>query len=180
MTVTAQMVMTRGGAVLALDQSIADAVMHYARQTAEAEGMAPQAWCRKRWKLAEYEAKHVLRGDCSKTIYERILKLRGPHCGWPVAIAVTGAVVGQDLSEFFRAQMRQAAKEAQRALEHEQFAKAAYRRLARDAGHPGDAGDGPASTRQARRGPGEVGDDAARRLAGTADDLTTQRRSARR
>lgn len=132
MTVTADMIITRGGTVLPLDQRIADALMNYACEAADAEGMARQTWCRKRWGLKDYEAKDVLKGNASKSIYERILKLRGPHGGWHVGLSVTGAVVGQPVHEFFKEQMRLAAREAQHAQEHERLAEAAYRRLATD------------------------------------------------
>lgn len=158
MTVTGAMVLTRGGAVLALDQRISDALMNYAIQAAAAEEMAAQTWCRKRWKLADYEAKHVLRGNASKTVFERILKMRGPHCGWFVAIAVVGAVAGQELHEFLREQNTQAAKAAQEAHEHERLAAAAYRRLE---GDPPVAGE----VRRSWKGAREVGSSASRGVA---------------
>lgn len=159
MTVTADMIITRGGTVLPLDQRRRDALMTYAQQAADAAGMPRQAWCRKVWKLKDYEAKDLLKGNASETVWERIMKMRGPHCGWAVALPVTAAVIGQDLHEFFRDQMRQAAREAEHALEHERIAEAAYRRLASDASAtrtPGRAGQG------AR----EVGAEAPRRVGG--------------
>lgn len=158
MTVTGAMIITRGGTVLPLDQRIADALMNYAIQAADAEGIPRQTWCRKRWGLKDYEAKDVLKGNASKAIYERVLKLSGPHCGWHVGIAVTGAVVGVELHDFFREQMRQAAREAERAQEHERLAQTAYRRLAGNTSDPGQ-------DRGAGTPPGALGAEKARRVA---------------
>jgi len=158
MTVTGTMVLTRGGTVLALDQRIADALMNYAAQAADAEGVPRQAWCRRVWRLADYDAKHVLKGNASKAIYERILKLPGEHCGWHVGLAVTAAVVGQPIHDFFHDQMRQAAKDAENARQHEQLARAAYRALE---GDPPAAGE----DRRQGRGAGAVGSQAARGVA---------------
>jgi hypothetical protein len=159
MTVTGTMIITRGGTVLPLDQRRRDALMNYAVQAADAAGMPRQAWCRKVWKLKDYEAKDLLKGNASETVWERIIKMRGPHCGWEVALPVTAAVVGQDLHEFFREQMRAAAKEAEHAEHHERIAQAAYRRLAAD---PADLGP----PRRTRQGAGKVGAEAPRRVAG--------------
>lgn len=159
MTVTGAMILTQGGGVLPLDQRIADALMNYAILAAEQEGLPRKTWCRRYWKLKDYEAKEVLRGNASKALYERVLKARGPHCGWAVGIAVTGAVVGQELHEFFREQMRQAALEAERAEEHERLAQTAYRRLA---GLPSPRGE----DREARSPSGSLGSEAPARVAG--------------
>lgn len=150
MTVTGAMILTRRGTVLPLDQRIADALMQYAIEAADAAGIPRQTWCRRFWKLKDYEAKDVLKGNASKAIYERVLKMNGQHCGWFVGIAVTGAVVGQELHDFFREQMRLAAREAEEAKRDGELAEAAYRRLAQPAADLGAAGaKGPAA--------GEVG-----------------------
>lgn len=159
MTVTGAMILTQGGGVLPLDQRIADALMNYAILAAEQEGLPRKTWCRRYWKLKDYEAKEVLRGNASKALYERVLKARGPHCGWAVGIAVTGAVVGQELHEFFREQMREAALEAARAEEHERLAQTAYRRLAGNPPHHRE-------DRKARAADGAVGAQATARVAG--------------
>ena len=159
MTVTGTMVLTRGGTVLALDQRIADALMNYAAQAADAEGVPRQAWCRRVWKLADYDAKHVLKGNASKAIYERILKLRGEHCGWHVGLTVTAAVVGQPIHDFFQEQMRLAAREAEEARRDGELAEAAYRRMARPAADPGP-------DRTPRAASGTVGAEAARGVGG--------------
>lgn len=159
MTVTGAMILTQGGGILPLDQRISDALMNYAILAAEREEMPRKTWCRRYWNLKDYEAKDLLKGNASKAIYERILKARGPHCGWAVGIAVTGAVVGQELHEFFREQMRQAALEAERAEEHERLAQTAYRRLAGDtSNHRKD--------RAPRATAGDVGAQAPARVAG--------------
>ena len=159
MHVTVEMVSTLGGTNLPLDQRIADALMIYAQQAADAAGVPRQTWVRKTWKMADYEAKDLLKGRASKTHYERILKLKGQHCGWHVGIVVTGAVIGQPIFEFFREMNAQAVREAADALEHERNARAAYRALEADAALPGE-------DRRSWSRPGEVGAAKARRLAG--------------
>jgi hypothetical protein len=158
MTVTAEMIFTRGGTFLPLDQRISDALMTYAQQAADAEGVPRLTWVKRFWKLADHTAKDVLKGNASKAVYEGILKANGPHCGWPVALAVTGAVIGQPLHEFLRAQNERAAREAAVALEDERLAREAYRRLEADAsGH----GEDRRTWARAR----EVGAEAPRRMA---------------
>lgn len=168
MDVTADMIFTRGGTVLPLDQRRRDALMTYAQLAADADGVPRQTWCRTVWKLKDYEAKDLLKGNASETVWERILKRRGPHCGWAIALPVLAAVIGQDVAQFFRDQMRQAAKEAQRALEHEQLSRAAYRRLATDPDTPRADRDGNAPAREARSFTRKVGAEAPRRVARTA------------
>jgi hypothetical protein len=38
-----------------------------------------QTWVRETWGLKDYEAKHLIKGDASETVWERLLKQRGPH-----------------------------------------------------------------------------------------------------
>lgn len=165
MQVTAEMIFTRGGTVLPLDQRISDALMTYAQQAADAEGVPRLTWCKRYWKLPDHTAKDVLKGNASKAVYEGILKASGPHCGWPVGLAVTGAVIGQPLHEFFREMNERAAKEAAHALEHERAARTAYRRLGGFSDRHGPDGNGSAPAREAGHGAGEVGADQARRVA---------------
>lgn len=169
MTVTMQMVSTLGGTNFPLDQRIADALMHYAQFAADSEGVPRQTWVRRNWDMADYEAKDVLKGKASKTLYERVLKLRGPHRGWHVGLVVTGAVVGQPIFEFFRDMNERAAREAAHALEHERQARAAYRNLAAGADGSGRPGDAAAAGREAGRRSGTVGPEAPRRLANRSD-----------
>lgn len=91
--------------------------MTYAQQAADAAGMPRQTWCRKVWKLQDYEAKDLLKGNASEVVWERILKLKGEHCGWHVALPVLAAVIGTPVHAFFQDQMKQAAKAAAHAEE---------------------------------------------------------------
>jgi len=166
MQVTFEMVSTLAGTNLPLDQRIADALMHYAQQAADAAGVYRQTWVRKTWKMADDEAKDILKGKASKSHYERILKLRGQHCGWHIGLVVTGAVVGQPIYEFFREQNELAAREAAHALDLERQAKAAHRRLMGGADRAGAAGAAPEAAGEARRSFGEVGASKARRAGG--------------
>lgn len=152
------MILTRGGTNLPLDPRISDALMTYAIQAADAEGIPRQTWIRNRWGLKDYQAKDILKGNATKTLFEQILKRRGPHCGWFVGIAVIGAVAGEELHEFLREQNRMAAKAAELAHEHEQLAKVAYRHL-----ETGAAGAG--ASRRSWQGAGEVGARQAGRVA---------------
>ena len=158
MTMTADMIITRQGTVLPLDQRRRDALMTYALQAADEAGMPRQTWCRKVWKLQDYEAKDLLKGNASEVVWERILKLKGEHCGWHVALPVLAAVIGAPVHAFFQDQMKQAAKAAAHAEEHERLAQAAYRRLE---GPPADPREGRGQGRRA----GAVGSEATRRLA---------------
>lgn len=132
--------------------------MTYAQGAADAAGMPRQTWCRKVWKLQDYEAKDLLKGNASEVVWERILKLKGEHCGWHVALPVLGAVIGMPVHAFFQDQMKQAAKAAEHAQRHEQLAAAAYRTLEGGLAAPReDRGEGG--------GPGAMGSEAPRRLA---------------
>lgn len=114
MTLAAEMIITRRGTILPLDQRRRDALANYAEIAAAQAGTPVQTWVRKTWKLKDYEAKDLIRGNASETIWERILKLRGPHCGWQVAIPILGAVIGEDLADHFAAEQRQVANERAR------------------------------------------------------------------
>lgn len=158
MTVTADMIFTREGTILPLNQRRREALMSYAQLAADDAGIPRQTWVRRTWGLKDYEAKDLLKANASETVWERILMLRGPHCGWEVALPVLAAVIGLPVSDFFRDQMKQAAKAAERAQQHEQLAQAAYRTLADRSFDPRqDRGQGP--------GAGAVGSDKAGRVA---------------
>jgi len=75
-------------------------------------------------------------------------------------------VIGQPVESFFREQIKKAAREAERAVEHEQLAAAAYRSLAARSANPGPDRDAAASAREARSFTGKVGLEAPRRVAG--------------
>lgn len=100
MTVAAMEILSLRGTVLPLDQRRRDALAHYARLEAEAAGMPAQSWVRQAWGLKDYEAKDLLKAMSSETIWERILKHK--NGGWPVALAVLGAVIGQDVEAFLQ------------------------------------------------------------------------------
>lgn len=111
MTLVADMIITRRGTVLPLDQRRRDALANYAELAAEDSGKPLQAWVRETWGLKDYEAKDLIRGNASEAVWERILKRRGPHCGWVVAIPIIGAVIGQDLADHFANEKAQVAHE---------------------------------------------------------------------
>ena len=109
------------------------------------------------WGLSVDDARSVVEGSASKRILSKIWK--HPRGGWPVALPIMGAVIGIPIHDFFRQQTLQAAKAAHHAQEHERLAQAAYRRLEdHSAGSRQDRGQGG--------GPGAVGAEAPRRLAG--------------
>jgi hypothetical protein len=158
MQVTAMQITSLRGTNLDLDSRRRDALATYARYAAEDAGMAPQAWVRRTWGFEAYQAKALLRGDASEPMWETILKTKGPHGGWSVALPIMGAVIGCPVHEFFREQTRLAALEAQRAQDHERLAAEAYRRLE---GGPAD----PGSPRKAGADAGGLGAQEAGRLA---------------
>jgi hypothetical protein len=116
----------------------------------------------KEWGLSAEEARSVCEGSASQATLDKVW--RHPSGGWSVLLPVMGAVIGQPIHQFFRAQNERAAKEATVALEHERLARAAYRRLAGSSDDPGDSGDRSAPTRQAGNGAGAMGAAQARRL----------------
>jgi hypothetical protein len=109
MQLTATMITTRRGTILALDQRRRDALADYAKMAAEDAGMPAQAWVRKTWDFNDYEAKHLLKGDASEPMWERILK--HPNGGWAVAIPIMGSVVGQSLEDYIKKQAEAARRE---------------------------------------------------------------------
>lgn len=101
MDVTADMIITRRGTVLPLDQRRREALAEYARQAADFAGMPAQTWVRKTWDLKDYEAKDLLKCNSSEQIWERILKSNHPeHGGWKVAFPVMAAVIGMTAEQF--------------------------------------------------------------------------------
>jgi hypothetical protein len=44
-------------------------------------------------------------------MWERILKTRGPHGGWFVALPVMGAIIGEDLADHFANEKAEVARE---------------------------------------------------------------------
>ncbi len=105
---------TRRGSILPLDQRRRDALAEYALQAAQEAGVPLQRWVRETWKLKDYEAKDLIRGNASETVWERILKKRGPHCGWRVGLPILGAVIGEDIAEHFQREKAEIADERAR------------------------------------------------------------------
>lgn len=109
----------------------------------------------KEWELTSDEARSVCEGSASQATLDKIW--RHPRGGWTVLLPVMGAVIGQPIHEFFREQMRQAAKDAERAQHHEHLAQAAYRRLARNPSDPGsDRGQGSGTRTMGAEAPRRV------------------------
>jgi hypothetical protein len=75
------------------------------------------------WGLSEEEARSVIEGKASKRTIGRIFKHK--NGGWPVAIPIMGAVIGQELGRHI---------EERRRHEREQYETARHglRRMARD------------------------------------------------
>lgn len=114
------------------------------------------------WNLTADEARSVCEGSASQATLDKVW--RHPQGGWAVLLPVMGAVIGQPIHGFFREQMRQSAKENERAQEHEYLARAAFGRLAGAADPGGDDRNDAAPTRQARHGARTMGSHQARRL----------------
>lgn len=112
MTVTALDISSLRGTNFVLDSRLGDALATYARYSAEDAGVAPQAWVRRTWGFAAYEAKAILRGDASKAMLERILKHK--NGGWTVALPVLGSVIGVEFDDFLAAQRRRHVELARR------------------------------------------------------------------
>lgn len=111
MTLTAQMILTDFGAKLALDQRRRDALAAYARaahsRTQTRHGA--QGWVEMEWGLTDYEAKHLLKGNASEAVWERIVK--HPNGGWAVVIPIMGAVIGLSLEDYIEQKAREAERE---------------------------------------------------------------------
>jgi hypothetical protein len=152
MTITADAIMHLDGQLLPFSRDLREALAIYARRTwpTNTSGHASRAW-----EIPKSTAANLLKGHASDATVTKIIRAGG----WGLALPVIGAVIGEPVHAFFREQMRQAAKDAERAQEHEYLAAAAYRRLADDAAAAGQA-------RRQGRGPGKVGAQAARRLGG--------------
>lgn len=138
---------------LGLDRASRDALAVYARESWPTNTAKHAA---REWDLSLDEARGVVAGRASQSTIDKVYK--HPNGGWRVVLPVLGSVIGHGVDAFFREQMRLAAKEAERAHEHEQLAQAAYRRLAHDIADPReDRGQG--------RGLGTVGAETPRRVA---------------
>jgi hypothetical protein len=152
MTMTADTIMHLDGQLLPFSRDLREALAIYARRTWP---LNTSVHASKAWGIPKSTAANLLKGHASDATVTRIIRAGG----WQLALPVIGAVIGEPVHAFFRDQMRQAAKDAERAQEHEQLAEAAYRRLANDAAAAGPAG-------RTRRGPGALGASTSRRLGG--------------
>jgi hypothetical protein len=152
MTLTADTIMHLDGQLLPFSRDLREALAIYARRTwpVNTSGHAAKAWG-----IPKTTAANLLKGHASDATVTKIIRAGG----WALALPVIGAVIGEPVHAFFREQMKEAAREAERAREHEQLAQAAYRRLA---GGPAD----PSEDRGTRGGAGALGPDTPRRLAG--------------
>lgn len=152
MSLTADGIMNLDGQMLPFSRDLREALAIFARRTwpVNTSGHAAKAWG-----IPKSTAANLLKGHASDTTVTAIIRAGG----WGLALPVIGAVIGEPVHAFFREQMRQAAKDAERAALHEQLAAAAYRRM---------EADPPPSSQDRRpgRGAGTMGAQAARRLGG--------------
>lgn len=148
MSQTADGIMDLGGQLLPFSRDLREALAIYARRTWP---LNTSVHASKAWGVPKTTVANLLKGHASDATVTRIIR----SGGWALALPVIGAVIGEPVHEFFREQMRQAAKDAERAQLHEHLASAAYGRLARDPAASGeDRGQG--------RGAGTVGAEASR------------------
>lgn len=150
MSITAAEVMTFGGQNLPFAQDLREAIGNYARRTWPTQTSVHAS---KAWGISKDAAKNVLKGHASDATVTKIIRAGG----WALVLPVVGAVIGEPVHAFFREQMKQAAREAERAQRHEELATAAYRRLE---GSAAPIGEDRRSWPRAR----EVGAAKARRL----------------
>lgn len=150
MSLTADGIMSLDGQLLPFSRDLREALGLYARRTWPLNTSVHAA---RAWGIPKTTAANLLKGHASDATVTRVIRAGG----WALALPVIGAVIGEPVHEFFREQMRQAAKDAERAQQHEHLAQAAYRRLEDDAASA-------RQDRQARRGAGAVGAEKARRL----------------
>lgn len=78
------------------------------------------------WDLSSDEARSVVEGKASKRTISKIWKHKRGR--WRVALPLLGAVIGCSIHDHFRNEIREAAREQERAEEHERLARAAWRR----------------------------------------------------
>lgn len=159
MTITANGIMDLDGQLLPFSRDLREALGVYARRKWPLNTSVHAA---KAWGVPKTTVANVLKGHASDATVTAIIRAGG----WELALPVIGAVIGHPVDQFFRAQIKSAAREAERAEHHEQLAAAAYRRLAGGADGPSAAGDGAAPGGETRRSFGAVGADKARRVGG--------------
>lgn len=150
MALTVNEIMTLDGQLLPFSRDLREALGVYARRTWPLNTSTHAA---KAWGISKTTAANVLKGHASDATVTAIIR----SGGWALALPVIGAVIGEPVHEFFREQMRQAAKDAERAQHHEHLATAAYGRLE---SHAAAAGE----DRRSWRGSGALGAEKARRV----------------
>lgn len=126
MDVTAEMILTEFGVVLPLDRSRRDALALYARKAA-GDAKSKQLWVEKTWDLKAYEAKDLLKGNCSEAVWERILKHK--NGGWRVLLPIMGSVIGHTLEDFLHRELEDIANERRELEARETRLRGGYARL---------------------------------------------------
>jgi hypothetical protein len=131
MSLTADGLMTLDGHLLPFSRDLREALGVYARR---AWPLNTSVHAAKAWGIPKTTAANLLKGHASDATVTRIIRAGG----WALALPVIGAVIGEPVHAFFREQIKQSAREAELAQEHERLARAAYRRLADDPSDPGE------------------------------------------
>ena len=150
MSITAAEIMHLDGQMLPFSRDLREALAIYARR---AWPLNTSVHAAQAWGIPKSTAANLLKGHASDATLTKIIRAGG----WALALPVMGAVIGEPVHEFFRAQMRQAAKDAERAHEHERLAAIAYGRLAASAPADGQAREArPAARDLGAQAPGRV------------------------
>lgn len=160
MQLTAGNLMTLDGQLLPFARDLREALAVYARRRwpTNTSGNAAKAWG-----ISKQTAVNLLKGHASDATLTRVFRAGG----WELVLPVIGAVIGHPVTDFFRNQTREAAKEHAQAEQHERDASQAYRLLGRAlVVDRRPAGASPASTREAGDGDRAARPPQARRLAG--------------
>lgn len=155
MSITAGEIMHLDGQLLPFSRDLREALGVYARRRWPLNTSVHAA---KAWSIPKSTAANLLKGHASDATLTAIIRAGG----WELVLPVMGAVIGHPVHEFFKAQIKSAAREAERAEHHEQLAAAAYRTLAGDAAPLGE-------DRRSWPRAGEVGAEAPRRVANGQD-----------
>lgn len=147
--------------ILPLTRATRDALARYVAIQAPT---GRRKWAQNEWDLSADEARAVCEATASATTIEKVW--RHKNGGWRVALPVLGAVIGEPAHAFFQSQIREAAREHERAEQHERMARQAYERLGNDLlGAARAARPEPSTTRQAGDVAGGLRAEAPRRVA---------------
>ncbi len=150
MSLTASEIMNPTGQLLPFSRDLREALAVYARRTWPLNTSVHAA---KAWGVPKTTAANLLKGHASDATVTKIIRAGG----WALALPVIRAVIGEPVHDFFRDQMRQAAKDAQRAQHHQQLAEAAYRRMEDHAADPReDRGQGRSARAMGAQAAGRV------------------------